>query len=397
MTFAPDIRRALPILALIVLAFAVRPSAAAPTCASPPLFDLTGPTCSTTKQNNPCGCSECVIWDASVGATWYEVQRCNASGAGCTIVGNTKWRNRPGTTARMWCAAWDAPFPLPGASYDYRVRSCRDLPTGALCATALSNSVRYVGAPYMCFQGGLEVVCAATDGPPFSGAVADLDGDGTPDGVDLDDDEDGREDLVDNCPRDVNIGQRDADGDGLGDPCDTAPWTAGVQAGADADGDGVPDALDSCATVADPLQADADGDRVGDACDNCAAKYNEHQTDIDGDGEGNRCDVDDGLLDVIWKSKVRIAWEPERGFTSWSVYRGDLAELRQSGTYTQSPGTNPLAARWCGVATDEMDDTAVPAPGSAAFYLVSGRAGTIEGSLGTDGDGEERLNTRMCP
>ena len=394
MTFTPDIRRAPSLLALIALALAVRPSAAAPQCPSPPLFDLSGPTCSSTKQNDACGCSECVLWDASTGATWYEIQRCLPGGA-CTIVGNTKWRNRPGTTARMWCAAWDTTFPVMGIAYDYRVRACRDGATGALCATSLSNAVRYVGAPYMCFQGGLEIPCAATAGPP--GAVGDLDGDGTPDAVDLDDDEDGRADPVDNCPRHTNIGQRDADGDGIGDPCDASPWAASVDVAADADGDGVPDVLDSCATIADPLQADADADRVGDVCDNCAAQYNEHQTDSDGDGEGNRCDVDDTLLDVNWTSKVRIAWEPERGFTTWSAYRGDLAELRRSGTYTQATGTNPLAARWCGVAANEMYDSAIPAPGSAAFYLVAGRAGTLEGSLGTDGDGKNRVNTRMCP
>src|SRR5262245_42805222 len=243
----PDIRRATPFFVLFLLAIAVRPSAAATSCSSPPLFDLSGATCSTTKQGVPCGCSECVIWDASAGATWYEIQRCDAVTGACTIVGDTKWKNRSGVTTRMWCAAWDAPFPIVGVSYDYRVRACRDGASGALCSTTLSNSVRYVGAPYMCFQGGLEVACAATMPPPSSG-VTDLDGDGSADAVDVDDDDDGRNDLVDNCPRDANFGQRDADRDGIGDLCDNSPWTASVSpSGADADGDGIPDIRDVCA------------------------------------------------------------------------------------------------------------------------------------------------------
>ena len=390
----PDKRRALFILALIAVALAVRPAAAVPVCSTPPLFDLSGGTCASNKQGVPCGCSECLIWDAAQGATWYEVQRCNVAGGACTIVGNTQWKNRPGITSRMWCAAWDRPFPIAGTHYDYRVRACRDGASGPVCATALSNSVRYVGAPYMCILNGLEVPC----GTPVSNLTGtDLDGDGTPDSLDLDDDADGLNDLVDNCPLDTNMGQRDADADGVGDPCDDAPLSAGDEMTvADADGDGIADALDVCAAVADPLQADGDADRVGDACDNCAAKYNELQTDSDGDGEGDRCDLDDTLLSAIWKSKTRIAWEPERGFTNFTVYRGDIAELRRAGAYTQSAALVPLAARWCGVA-DEMDDGAALPSGAAAFYLVAGRAGTIDGSLGDDSAGDERPNTLQCP
>lgn len=51
---------------LIVLALALSGRARAlPVCSSPPLFDLSGSTCSATKQNAACGCSECMLWDAS--------------------------------------------------------------------------------------------------------------------------------------------------------------------------------------------------------------------------------------------------------------------------------------------------------------------------------------------
>jgi hypothetical protein len=119
---------------------------------------------------------------------------------------------------------------------------------------------------------------------------------------DPDTDGDGIADSSDNCASTPNADQADADGDDVGDACDSTPN------GPDADGDGVPDSSDNCASTPNADQADADGDDVGDACDstpngpdadgdgvpdssdNCPDTANANQADADGDGAGNACD-----------------------------------------------------------------------------------------------------------
>lgn len=112
--------------------------------------------------------------------------------------------------------------------------------------------------------------------------------------VEPDTDGDGVVDSKDNCPTVKNADQKDTDGDGQGDACDT-----------DLDGDGVPNAQDNCPGLANPDQADSNDDGVGDACqedadgdgvpdgsDNCPDIVNSDQADLDGDGVGDACDHD---------------------------------------------------------------------------------------------------------
>jgi len=62
--------------------------------------------------------------------------------------------------------------------------------------------------------------------------------------------------------------QQDADGDGVGDPCDPTPI------GSDIDGDGVANDADNCPLADNPSQPDGDTDGKGDMCDFCPSTPN---------------------------------------------------------------------------------------------------------------------------
>lgn len=120
-------------------------------------------------------------------------------------------------------------------------------------------------------------------------------------------DDDGVEDIVDNCKNTPNPNQSDYDSDSIGDVCDddidgdsitnSVPYDGtgedkcpfeyasisqdsdqdGCIDNLDQDGDGVLDRTDNCIYVQNPNQANMDGDAQGDACD----------ADIDGDNVTN--------------------------------------------------------------------------------------------------------------
>lgn len=82
----------------------------------------------------------------------------------------------------------------------------------------------------------------------------------------VDTDDDGIEDVADNCPLTPNSFQDNSDEDSHGDECD------------------------NCPNKANENQVDSDSDGVGDLCDNCVYYSNSSQIDTDGDGEGDWCD-----------------------------------------------------------------------------------------------------------
>lgn len=123
----------------------------------------------------------------------------------------------------------------------------------------------------------------------------------TEDELPADDDADGIENEMDNCPRFANPDQADADGDGIGDACE-----------ADTDRDGVIDDHDNCPTMVNPDQADGNEDGIGDVCegdqdedgvidyeDNCPTTPNPDQADSNEDGIGDACDGDDDEDGVV--------------------------------------------------------------------------------------------------
>ena len=114
-----------------------------------------------------------------------------------------------------------------------------------------------------------------------------------------DSDDDGIEDLIDNCQTEPNSEQSDLDSNGVGDVCDT-----------DIDGDNLSNSIppnqmdddDKCpyeftSTSQDLdgdgcIDPDQDGDGILDANDNCILVPNPNQANLDDDAQGDACDGD---------------------------------------------------------------------------------------------------------
>ena len=145
-------------------------------------------------------------------------------------------------------------------------------------------------------------------------AALDTDCDGTLDTAETDSDGDSIPDSRDNCPSIPSTDQDDLDGDGSGDLCDLdddndafcnfgGPVSAGspgvaVQCNIGNGG------RDNCPRLFSSTQNDFDNDGVGDACedsdgdgtldqtDNCPADPTSVRSDIDSDTVGDACDLD---------------------------------------------------------------------------------------------------------
>lgn len=130
-----------------------------------------------------------------------------------------------------------------------------------------------------------------------------------------DTDRDGLDDDQDNCPDVANPDQADSNHNGVGDACEATPAPASATPPSeptkptrqDQDQDGIEDVADNCIQIANPSQADLDGDGIGDACDtdadgdqipetgskpdNCPTVANPDQADRNGNGIGDACEM----------------------------------------------------------------------------------------------------------
>jgi len=89
-----------------------------------------------------------------------------------------------------------------------------------------------------------------------------------------------------------------------------------------------------------------------------------------------------------WTGNDTMVWDPERSVGSYSLYRGPINTL---------PGGFGSCLQ-TGIASETATDSAMPAPGSVWFYLVTARNGLAEeGTKGYQSNGAQRTNPSPCP
>ncbi|NND08040.1 MAG: T9SS type A sorting domain-containing protein [Saprospiraceae bacterium] len=145
---------------------------------------------------------------------------------------------------------------------------------------------------------------------------------------DNDVDQDGVENLFDNCSIAFNPEQKDMDGDGIGDLCDD-----------DIDGDGLINIEDNCASLASEDQSDIDGDGIGDLCDddmdgdgivnildNCPTTSNPDQSDVDADSIGDVCDEVATFTQELRKSVQKIQVFPNPAYLRTFVKHDNMTD-----------------------------------------------------------------------
>lgn len=158
--------------------------------------------------------------------------------------------------------------------------------------------------------------------------ISVFDTDGTPIPSDVDSDDDGISDIVDNSPNVPNTDQVDTDSDGIGDAGDSFPY--------DPDNDGIESAMDNCPDIYNPVQEDADIDEIGDICDTdddndglsdireLALGTDPYSVDTDKDGYTDGQEIDLELNPSVKNEKATINVSAEKEFYGL----GEAANIR---------------------------------------------------------------------
>lgn len=149
----------------------------------------------------------------------------------------------------------------------------------------------------------------------------------------------------------------------------------------DFDDDGADDLVDNCPELANP-QTDEDGDRLGDHCDNCPLQENTRQADQDGDGIGDLCDphpVTRGDCLVVFDSFADPAGFAERWEVLATGGSPTVTPNEGSVTFAAPPGVNAML-----LARNQQDIFDVQLVMSVALEDPAASVAVVSGSTSFD-------------
>ena len=106
----------------------------------------------------------------------------------------------------------------------------------------------------------------------------------------------------------------------------------------DMDNDGIEDLYDNCPDISNATQADYDNDSIGDVCDNCPLHSNTDQTDADQDGIGDACESDQTAVENnTAKNSFPVFPNPANDKLHFEVANGSVIQLiNMLGTVVQN-------------------------------------------------------------
>jgi subtilisin family serine protease len=192
----------------------------------------------------------------------------------------------------------------------------------------------------------------------------------------------------------------DADGDGFwqaaGSSCPAGPY-ADCDDGDPARNPGLVEVCDgkdnNCNGQVDE-GFDQDHDGLASCFDNCPDDRNPAQEDFDHDGQGDICDLDDGYIDMRVDDSQTVRFQRETGWAVFDLYRANIADLHDTNHDGAADSYGTCLAE--NLAGPTFDDSALPDVGQGFMYMVRGRAGSLESSLGSASNGAPRMNVTTC-